>query len=240
MLDLPIKPLKYRRVSEEVADQLREAIFSGKLKPGDRLPPERDLAEQFGVSRLVLREALRSLEQMGLLVVKRGYGGGTFVSQVDKAAVSQSLSAMIRLGETSVDDLTEARLIYEPEIARLAAERATEIDLAKIKTLLDEQRTTLSRQSFGQPTNLSFHRAIAEATRNPVLIILVDAVMDPVREAVQHLKFPRGANKKILAAHERIHRAIKQHKPELAYKVMLQHVLEVREMLKRALAKSQR
>jgi len=236
--DLLITPLKQRRVSEEVADQLREAIFSGQLEPGDKLPPERQLAQQFRVSRSVLREALRSLERVGLLVIKRGYGGGAFVSEMDKSAVSRSLSVMIRLGETSVDDLTEARLIYEPEIARLAAERATEEDLTEIKRLVDEQKAELTGHTFGQPTNLSFHRLIAEATKNPVLVILMDAVMEPVGESIEHLKLPRRANEKTLSAHERLYRAIKAHKPDLAYRIMLKHVLEFREMLRQAAVRS--
>jgi GntR family transcriptional repressor for pyruvate dehydrogenase complex len=237
-MNLPITPLKHRRVSEEVAEQLREAIFSGKLKPGNKLPPERELARQFAVSRLVLREALRSLEQTGLLIVKRGYAGGAFVSEMDRSAVSRSLSTMIRLGETSVDDLSEARLIYEPEITRLAAQRATDEDLAALKQVLDEQKVNLTGDRFGQPTNLSFHRIIAQATRNPVLVILVDAVMEPVRDAVAELKLPRGANEKTLSRHERLYRAIQRRKPDLAYKIMLEHVMEVREMLKKAYARS--
>jgi GntR family transcriptional repressor for pyruvate dehydrogenase complex len=237
-IDLPITPLKQRRVSEEVADQLREAIFSGRIEPGDKLPPERQLAQQFRVSRLVLREALRSLERVGMLVIKRGYGGGAFVSAMDKSAVSRSLSVVIRFGETSLDDLTEARLIYEPEIARLAAERATEEDLAIIKRLVEEQKAKLTGDTFGHPTNLSFHRLIAEATKNPVLVILVDAVMEPVGETVEHLRLPRGANQKTLSAHERLYRAIKAHNPDLAYRIMLKHVLEVREMLRQAHAGS--
>lgn len=239
MVELPIIPLKQRRVSEAVADQLREAIYSGQLKPGDKLPPERELARQFGISRLMLREALRSLEQAGFLLVKRGYGGGAFVLEIDKQAVSRSLSAMIRLGETSVDDLTEARLIYEPQIARLAAERATEEEVAKMERLIREQKTGLQSPTFGQPTNLSFHRLIAEATQNPVFMMLVDAVMGPVGESVKHLKLPHGAHQRIRSAHERLYRAIKARKPELAYRIMFQHVLDFRETLRRALARAQ-
>lgn len=238
--DLPIRPLKQRRVSEEVADQLREAIFSGRLGPGDKLPPERQLAQQFGVSRLVLREALRSLERVGLLMIKRGYGGGAFVSEMDKKAVTRSLSVMIRLGETSVDDLTEARLIYEPKIARLAAERATEEDIAALKRVLDEQKAANTPDTFGQPTSHSFHRFIAETTKNPMLVILVDAVMDSVGASVKHVRLPSGANHKMLSAHERLYRAIKAHKPDLAYRIMLEHVLEFRDMLKRAKVTSSR
>lgn len=237
-VDLPITPLKQRRISEEVADQLREAIFSGTLEPGDKLPPERQLAQQFRVSRAVLREALRSLERVGMLVIKRGYGGGAFVSEMDKSAVTRSLSVVIRLGGTSLDDLTEARLIYEPEIARLAAARATEEDLAKLKQLVDEQKTKLTGDTFGHPTNLSFHRLVAEATKNPVLVILVDTVMESVGESVEHLKLPGGANQKTLTAHERLYRAIKARQPDLAYRLMLKHVLEVRDMLRLAHADS--
>ncbi len=238
MKDLPIIPLRRRRVSEEVAEQLREAILSGRLKFGHKLPSERELARRFAVSRVVVREALRILEQAGLLIIKRGYGGGAFVSEVDQNVARHSLSAMIRLSRALVDELGEARLIYEPEIARLAAQRATAEDLAALKQVLDEQKVSLTGDRFGQLSNLSFHRVIAQATKNPVLVILVDAIMESFRDAVADLKLPRGANEKTLSRHEQLYHAIERRKPNLAYRIMLEHVMEVREMLKKVHVRS--
>src|SRR5579872_5200663 len=126
-----IAALKPRRVCESVAEQIRQAIFSGQLATGHKLPPERDMARQFQTSRVALREALRALEQEGMISIKRGFGGGAFVADFDAAlkALADSLHTVVKLGQAKSGHLTEARTILEPELARLAASRADEKDL---------------------------------------------------------------------------------------------------------------
>ncbi|HEX4594598.1 MAG TPA: winged helix-turn-helix domain-containing protein, partial [Bryobacteraceae bacterium] len=105
-----IAALKHRRVYESVAEQIRQAIFSGQIAPGHKLPPERDMARQFQTSRVALREALRALEQEGMISIKRGFGGGAFVADFDSAlkALADSLNTVVKLGQAKSVHLTEA------------------------------------------------------------------------------------------------------------------------------------
>src|SRR5262249_30240853 len=111
------KSIRRRRISDEVVHQITEALFSGKLQPGDRLPRERDLADTFGASRTSVREPLRSLEQEGLIQVKKGSKGGLFVAELDHGPVTRSLHTLLRVGKVTLENIAEVRLIFEPEAA---------------------------------------------------------------------------------------------------------------------------
>ena len=132
-----LKPLPAKRVFEEMADQIKGLIFSGKLIPGNRLPTERDLAVQFGTGRMAVREALRILEQSGLIQIKKGPGGGAFVRDVDPAMASQSVSDAIIRSNMSLQDLVAVRIVLEDLIAELAVEK---YDTGRIGTALQGHR----------------------------------------------------------------------------------------------------
>src|SRR5260370_13035684 len=140
-----IAALRRERVSESVANQIRQAIFSGQLEPGHKLPPEREMAEQFETSRVALREALRSLEQEGMIAIKRGSGGGAFVADFDTAlrALAESLNTVVKLGQAKSDHLTEDRSMLEPVMARVAAARASEEDLSALTAVVEAQEEEL-------------------------------------------------------------------------------------------------
>ena len=120
------------RVSETIASRITEQISSGALRPGEKLPAERDMAERFRTSRVSVREAYRSLEELGLLTIRRGAEGGAFITDLDHKAVVRSFSLMLRLGKTTHAEIAEACLLVEPPIARLAARRARADDLARL------------------------------------------------------------------------------------------------------------
>ncbi|MBI1893742.1 MAG: FadR family transcriptional regulator, partial [Candidatus Rokubacteria bacterium] len=122
-MNLELASIKGPRASQEIAQQLRDAIYSGHLLPGDKLPSERELVRQFESSRVTVREAIRSLEMAGLLSVKRGYGGGAFVADVDLRPLKESFSTLLRLRKVTIAHLTEVRLLLEPHLAALAARR---------------------------------------------------------------------------------------------------------------------
>src|SRR5258705_5087202 len=136
-LEAPFKitGLARPRVHEAVADQIRQAIFSGLLSPGHKLPPEREMAERFQTSRVALREALRALEKEGMITIKRGSGGGAFVADFDNAlrALLDSLSTAGELGQAKSAHLTEVRTMLEPEITKIATLRATPSDIAALE-----------------------------------------------------------------------------------------------------------
>src|SRR5579859_7072799 len=174
-----------RRLHEPVADQIRQAIFGGLIVPGYKLPPERELAEHFQTSRVALREALRALEKEGLIVIKRGAGGGAFVAEADRAleALADSLNTVVKLGSAKSANLTEMRSILEPEIARLATLRATADDLSAIETVVLSQEMELEDGELSRKLDMEFHRRIAAAAHNAVMSIVVDAVNQSLRDS---------------------------------------------------------
>src|SRR5947208_4817259 len=124
------------RVYEHIVAQIERAIYDGRLAHGDKLPPERQLVREFGASRVAVREALRALEHRGLLEVRQGSAGGHFVRAADASVVSRDFRTLLQLGRLTATQLAEARLIMEPEVARLAAERATDLDVKELRALL--------------------------------------------------------------------------------------------------------
>src|SRR6202035_2284089 len=159
-LEAPFKitGLARPRVHEAVADQIRQAIFSGLLTPGHKLPPEREMAEQFQTSRVALREALRALEKEGLISIKRGAGGGAFVADFDNAlnALADSLNTVVKLGSAKSANLTEMRCIMEPEITRLATLRATPEDLGAIEAVVVAQENELASGELSRKLDMEF------------------------------------------------------------------------------------
>ncbi|HTD47135.1 MAG TPA: GntR family transcriptional regulator, partial [bacterium] len=127
------RPVRLTRASDEVVRQIKARIFGSRLPPGAQLPSEKDLAEQFGLSRITIRDALRVLESEGLIDIKVGARGGAFVSRPSARRVSESLTNLLRLRQITIQELTEARLAVEPSVASLAAQRATAEDIAAME-----------------------------------------------------------------------------------------------------------
>ncbi len=166
------------RAFEEICERIRDQLAAGKLRPGDKLPAERELAQQLGVSRSALREALRSLEIAGVIQLRKGVKGGAFVQSGDPASLTRVMQDLVHLGAISLADLTEARLLIQSGIVRLACERATEEDIAAIGHNIDtlEEATRLGRHDERRAAITAFYRLLALATRNEILTILVDAI----------------------------------------------------------------
>jgi len=165
---------KQNRIFQDVVEQIQEAIVSGKLKAGDQLPPERELKEQFTISRGTLREALRVLEQKGLIEIRTGVAGGSIVKGVSTQQVSESLDLLIRYKKVSLQNLAEFRVGLEGDVAAHAAERATADDIARLRALLAKAAAYLDKgpeywDSFIR-TDEEIHLAIAETTHNPLFI----------------------------------------------------------------------
>lgn len=176
--------IKRRRLSDDVSAQIQMRIASGELRSGDKLPPERELAERFGVSRGAVREALRTLERTGLVSLQAGSRGGAFIGHGNPGLIGDSVRNLYLLGSVSLDDLTEARQWLESTVVRMVAERAGPEDLAALEANVDEAERLFKAGSFDAKidVHIEFHNLLARATRNPVIIMLMGALMEVMRD----------------------------------------------------------
>lgn len=172
---------RHKRISEDITLRLQALANSGDLKPGDRLPPERQLAHLFGVSRNSVREAIKSLEQRGILVSRPG--AGTFLVDNDEVNPAGVLSEVFALQRHRMDEIFELRLLLEPQIAHLAAQRADEHELGHLRSLMLSYQAALQEGRPAQDIEHAFHDAIAAATGNQTLVRLMDTVRDLVGES---------------------------------------------------------
>lgn len=171
------------RTFEKVANQIRNMLASRKLKRGDRLPAERQLAQQLKVSRSALREAFRTLEFAGILELKQGKSGGAFVSDGHSRALSNNMSDLLRLGDLSWHDLTEVRIWLEEIIVRVACKRATASDIRLLEQNIAEAEALYERGELAGKTDtiIEFHHILAAATRNPFLVMMNRTITDVLR-----------------------------------------------------------
>ena len=228
------KPIRSKRIHEIIIDQVKDAVFSGRLRPGDRLFSERELVEQFSVSRTTVREALRTLENQGILVIKQGSEGGAFVAEAGHGILTESLSNMLRLGKVNVADLTDARLIIEPEAARLAAKRATKKDIEKLDKILEQAKKSKKTLRKTRLINLEFHRQMAHISRNPVVIFMIESVIDVMVENIHRTALDATAIKRVIDSHQEIIQAIKNQNYDRTFHIMRSHILEIQKALERS------
>ena len=219
-----IQQIKRRRLHEDIVHQFHSLIRQGTLKHGDRLLPERELAEQFKVSRSSLREAIHSLELQGLVVSKRG--SGTFINTENLASVLALVAAGISTGEEALHDIFEMRRLLEPSIAALAAQRTTKSELDRMTNILHEQQHQIDAGDTGVESDTAFHFALAAATHNSALLKVVSAVEDILqRSRDESLQVP-GRPQRSLASHQQILQMIETGDSEGAQRAM-EHHLEV-------------
>lgn len=176
---LTFQPIRSTRAFEEIATQIRNELAAGRLRVGNRLPSERALSEQFGVSRNTLREALRSLEHAGLIRLQKGATGGAFITEVSGDTISTSMLDMFHVGAITPEKLTEARIWLESVVVREACVRAKPEDLALLRNNIKQAETAKTEGDFSQrvASHLEFHRILARMTGNPIMTIVMDGIM---------------------------------------------------------------
>lgn len=222
-------------LSVSVTERLERLIHERHLEPGDRMPSERELAEQFGVSRTVVREAVRALVARGLLEVRAG--SGTLVKAPTARTVVQSVVSFMQVGRPDFDygKIHEVRRVLELEIAGLAAQRRTKDDLHNIWGYINRMEETVGdRQAFSE-ADVAFHVALAQATQNQLFVILLDSiagVMFRVRELGNRV---RSAPGHAIAFHKKIYRQVKAGDSEQAKQMMLEHLLDSEAVFNRAM-----
>ncbi len=218
--------LKKKKVFEDVAEMIRSLIDAGTLNPGDQLPPERELAEQLGVSRTSVREAIRALELMGEVETRVGVSGGTFIREVSLNHALNVVQTLFRRTNQMVSDIIEVRLILETKSATLAAERRTEDDLKEINKAIDDMEKDLSAGGIGIASDHAYHLAIARASENDFLFGLSQLVEDLIEQTREITLSRGGVPEEALKDHRTVADAIRDQKPELAEKLMREHLIK--------------
>lgn len=231
--------VEQKKVALDIVRQVREAILDGKLRAGDRLPAEKELVARFAVSKHTLREALRALEAMGFLSIRKGSGGGATVLEVDMKTTRDSIANFLHFQNVSVLDLSQVRKLVEPQLTRLAAEHLSADGLERLVRTHRLCHDALVRGENIYKYEIEFHRILAEASANPVCVLIQDFVNSLLGDIKSHLKPGLGFLKQVLAAHDRILDAVQARDPERAAAEMYLHVCEVEQALE-AIRKQQR
>lgn len=217
------------KASEHIVEQIRKAIFEGRLRPGDRLPSETHLMQSFRVSKATLREALRALEFLGFLEIRKGASGGAFVTKVDVEKARDLFLNFLHFQDLSLKDLSEVRLILEPYVAEKSAASISKEDLRRLHELNQECELILQGQSHAdlRLNEIEFHRIIGRATGNPILSFILEFVENLLVDAKEVLRPDQEFSKRVLMAHRKIVEALYEKDPDRARKEMANHVKEV-------------
>lgn len=219
-----LQSIKKTRVSEDIVGQLKGLIAEGKLRSGDKLPSERELSEQFEVSRPSVREAIRALESMGLLEARQGEG--TYVASSVEALV-QPLAHAIEREENAIHEMFEVRRLLEPQLAALAAGRAGAAELEELQDIVEKQARHVAEGGTGAELDTAFHATLARAAKNTLLLRLNDTLVDCLRDSRRHSLETPERPRRSLAGHQAILRALQGRDPRAAHRAMLKHLEEI-------------
>jgi GntR family transcriptional regulator, transcriptional repressor for pyruvate dehydrogenase complex len=225
------RPIERRKTYELVADQLTSEISSRRLKPGDLLPTERELVSSYRVGRSSIREALRMLESRGLI---RSNGNGTFSVAPYTTTLDHSLDLLVAVAEADYGELFEVRRILEGETAALAAERRTRDDLRRMSDAIVDMEEGLASEEQFIEADLRFHLTVAEATRNRVLMHLMNAVRALLLRSLASSYHIAGSPERAIDMHHEIFDAIHARDPNAARRTMHEHVARVERDVRRA------
>ena len=221
-------PIHSTKIYEQIAKQIEQRIISGELRKGDRLPTERELAIQFQASRTAVREAMKSLAQKGLVDMRPGRG--TIVIDGTSRAMRHSLGLMMRVGQLSnTVELVEVREILEPEIAALAAARAQEEQISAMQAAIEVMDASLNDADAFIVADNDFHRALARATQNELILALVDSVVDLLSVQRKQIFAVTGGPERGQVHHKLLLAAVISRDPEAAHKAMQAHLQQVRD-----------
>jgi GntR family transcriptional repressor for pyruvate dehydrogenase complex len=224
------KSLKKPLLSAEVEEAIKQTIAEGLFKPGEKLPSERQLVEQFEVSRVTVRDALRNLERSGLVHRKRGLNAGAYVSEPNARPIIENFQNLLQLGKINYSHLIDARLYFEPLAARTAAMHRTESDIKRLNDVLTiaENKLDHSRKE-ARLTNVSFHCEIANISKNPLIVFITESITVSYSELLIEKTKTRIESDQIarfINEHRRILAAITDQKSDLAYEETRNHLIE--------------
>ncbi len=228
-----IAPIKKTRVAEEVADRIRILMLDGTFPPGEPLPSERHLAERFGVSRGSIRDALRTLETIGLLETR--HGQGTFPHELSVDRLVAPLASVMAYRSDLQDELLDVRRMFEPAVARVAALRAKEEDLADLQHILETQRQKLKSGQSAIAEDTAFHAILARSTRNRVVMSIMATLNDLLVESRTQSLRQKGRPARSIDGHEAVVAALRRRDPEGASQAMYNHIDQIADLQLHAL-----
>ena len=219
------KPIKKAKVYEEIVAKIKDMVEKGRFKSGDQLPVERELAEVFRVSRSSVREALRSLESQGFIESRQG--DGTYIASNPIESLVSPLASVILTEKDDQMELFEMRRMIEPDLAYLAAERATEEEIEMMAEVLDIQEEQIARGESGKDVDKNFHYIMARAAKNKALMRITDNIIDLLAESRDQYLQVEGRPQKSILRHREVLEAIRLRDPERAEKCMLEHLMDI-------------
>jgi len=224
-----------RSISEQVAESIRAHMQTAGLRPGDRLGREEDLARQFGVSRPTLREALRLLSSSHLIRASKGPGGGIFVAATAEEgigrSVSDSVASMLSAQSITIDELLETRMLFEVPLVGLAAQRATEADVERLRAVLAEADAEPDDGELVARVDARLHRLISEIAGNRLAAAFTHWVVEVLQPPLRTLVAPAVVESVIVAQNHDIVRAIERGDPAAAERAMREHLVYVRDLV---------
>jgi GntR family transcriptional regulator, transcriptional repressor for pyruvate dehydrogenase complex len=219
-------------VAEGIADRIRVLILSGAFPAGQPLPAERQLAERFGVSRGSVRDAFRTLETIGLIVTR--HGQGTFPQELDVDRLVAPLASVLSYRHDLQDELLDVRRMFEPAVARVAAMRVTDEDLADLQRILDAQRKKLKTGRSAIVEDTAFHEVLARATGNRVVVSIMATLNDLLVESRKLTLKQKGRPGRSIKGHEAVVAALRRRDPDAAADAMREHVDQIADLLQHA------
>jgi GntR family transcriptional regulator, transcriptional repressor for pyruvate dehydrogenase complex len=232
-VNIVFKPIRQKKISEEIVEQIKDLVSQGQLKPGARIPSERDLAKMLGVSRPSVREAIMVLEAMGLIESRQG--GGTFVRSLTETALADPLSTMVGNDPRLLHALAEVRMGLETWSAYLAATRATDREIARMRELFHEMERQAATGGWDAQVDTEFHYVITAATHNTlqqhVLNTIYSLFHTTIQVALMEFYRKEGYVALLLKQHRAILEAISSHNPDLARQAMMDHLSMVEETM---------
>ena len=220
-----LKAAKRTRIPEEIVSQVLKLVRDGTLKPGDRLPPERELAQQLNVSRASVREAMRLMDMQGLVIIRPG--SGTFITEDTVEVIVQAFSSLLSGPASAASDIFEMRLILEPQVVSLAAERTSDADVRRMEEILRQQEEDIANGGTGVEFDSEFHFAIAQATNNSALIAVTQAISDLLSQSRDSTLLSPERSNQSLESHRRILETIKNRQSKSAEVAMHQHIADI-------------
>ena len=221
--------VKVNRISQNIAEQIRGAILAGELKIGEQLPPEKDFAKHFGVSKSSLREAYRALEAYGLLEIRQGMSGGAFIKKVDFSTVKDSLVNYFFFQNPGLRSYTQVRLCIEPQVVEICAEKITAEDIEYLEKNISDMEQEIDGKRFISNLDIAFHKKLVDITDNEIISLIVESIQTALINIKQIVHTDQQFLIMVCDGHKKIVAALKERNPEKARKAMQEHINEVEE-----------